>query len=69
MECDCMDIPEGMIRVTISLGVATYGRGGGHDVNALVKSADTALYGAKAKGRNCVEIASDLLINEQTGGS
>jgi two-component system cell cycle response regulator len=57
MECDCMDIPEGMIRITISLGVATYGKGGGHDVNALVKSADTALYGAKEKGRNRVEIA------------
>jgi diguanylate cyclase (GGDEF)-like protein len=59
MECDCMDIPEGMIRVTISLGVATYGKGQKYDVNTLVKSADIALYCAKEKGRNRVEIACD----------
>jgi len=59
MERDCMDIPEGMIHVTISLGVATYGKGKRYDVNELVKTADIALYSAKEKGRNRVEIASD----------
>jgi two-component system cell cycle response regulator len=59
MERDCMDIPEGMIRVTVSLGVATYTGGGRYELNALVKSADIALYHAKEKGRNRVEIASD----------
>lgn len=54
-----MDTPEGMIHVTSSLGVATYEKGGKHDVNALVKSADRALYAAKEKGRNRVEIALD----------
>ncbi len=55
-----MDTPEGIIRVTLSLGVATYGGKGRHyDVSALVKSADNALYAAKEKGRNSVEIALD----------
>jgi diguanylate cyclase (GGDEF)-like protein len=60
IEGEIMDTPEGMIRVTFSLGVATYGgRGRHHDVNALVRRADTALYAAKENGRNRVEIALD----------
>jgi diguanylate cyclase (GGDEF)-like protein len=38
-------------RVTASFGVAT---GAGVDVDALYREADTALYRAKASGRNCV---------------
>ena len=43
--------------VSISLGVASVipGENGGH--NALVSSADKALYRAKADGRNCVRIS------------
>lgn len=52
-----IDTPEGLIPVTISLGVATWNKNGtlaGHD---LVKAADTALYRAKENGRNRVETA------------
>lgn len=59
MACDCIDIPEGMIPITISLGVATYHTGNQCDVNSLVRRADIALYGAKEKGRNRVEITPD----------
>jgi two-component system cell cycle response regulator len=52
---DSMDTPEGMIPVTISLGAAVSNRGGS-DAGALVRSADLALYRAKDKGRNRVEI-------------
>ncbi|MGI9644257.1 MAG: GGDEF domain-containing protein [Ilumatobacteraceae bacterium] len=37
--------------LTISIGVATFD---GSDVDALIASADDALYRAKAAGRNCV---------------
>ena len=52
---DPMDTPEGMIPVTISLGAAVSG-GEGSDAGALVRTADLALYRAKDKGRNCVEV-------------
>jgi two-component system, cell cycle response regulator len=62
--CNCMNIPEGMIPITISLGVMTYDKGRPCDVNILVKSADIALYSAKEKGRNRVEFAIDNSINK-----
>ena len=40
-------------RLTLSIGVATYRTT--DDSAALLLRADTALYGAKSKGRNCVE--------------
>lgn len=58
IECDAIDVPEGMIRVTSSLGVVTFSKGQERDMTALVKSADSALYRAKGKGRNRVEFAS-----------
>jgi len=60
IEKNTMDTAEGMIRVTLSLGVAAYGaRGMHHDMNDLVKRADGALYAAKKNGLNRVEIALD----------
>ncbi|HEX7547124.1 MAG TPA: sensor domain-containing diguanylate cyclase [Gemmatimonadaceae bacterium] len=46
------------IKVTVSLGVATYRAGGGALKRAqLFESADRALYQAKGEGRNCVRTA------------
>ncbi len=57
---DGIDTPDGMIRVTISLGVATAtGRNNRQGEHALVRAADSALYKAKENGRNRVEKASD----------
>jgi len=53
-----MDTPEGMIPVTISIGVAASGGENGWAADSLVKAADVALYRAKENGRNRVEVAS-----------
>jgi diguanylate cyclase (GGDEF)-like protein len=56
--CICrapMDTPEGQIPVTISLGVAV-SCAEESDAGLLVRAADRALYRAKEKGRNCVEV-------------
>jgi len=44
------------VRVTISIGVAAF-RDSGHSINELLDAADSALYAAKAAGRNCVRVA------------
>ncbi|HUL78932.1 MAG TPA: diguanylate cyclase [Vicinamibacteria bacterium] len=44
----------GDIRVTVSIGIATYPAEGVHTVSDLVLAADKALYRAKEAGRNCV---------------
>lgn len=54
---ESIDTSEGIIPVTISLGVAT-SKDGVRDVHTLVKAADDALYKAKENGRNRVELAS-----------
>jgi diguanylate cyclase (GGDEF)-like protein len=56
---DRMDISEGMLPITISLGVATTCKGRKNDVNSLLQAADMALYRAKENGRNRVEVAPD----------
>jgi diguanylate cyclase (GGDEF)-like protein len=56
---DRMDISEGMLPITISLGVATTCKGRKSDVNSLLQAADMALYRAKENGRNRVEVAPD----------
>jgi two-component system cell cycle response regulator len=52
-----IDIPEGIIPVTVSSGVATRGKESGWDAISLIKAADKALYRAKADGRNRVNVA------------
>jgi diguanylate cyclase (GGDEF)-like protein len=46
------------IRMTVSSGVATFPRHG-RTAAELIKAADTALYGAKAAGRNRVGVPRD----------
>jgi diguanylate cyclase (GGDEF)-like protein len=58
---DSMDTSEGLIPVTISLGVAASGKEGLQDGYSLVKAADAALYKAKENGRNRVEAAAQMI--------
>ena len=46
-------------RVTVSVGVAAFDPSTGQSVEDVLKSADEALYRAKAAGRNQVKLASD----------
>jgi two-component system cell cycle response regulator len=55
---DSIDTSEGMIPVTISLGVAANSTKRKRDADSFIKAADKALYRAKENGRNRVEVAS-----------
>jgi diguanylate cyclase (GGDEF)-like protein len=48
---------EGVFRITMSLGVTPVEGGKARNVNSVIRSADEALYRAKNRGRNCVELA------------
>jgi len=54
-----MNISEGVIPVTISIGAATNIGGKTCNAESLIRAADAALYRAKEKGRNRVEVAFD----------
>jgi diguanylate cyclase (GGDEF)-like protein len=49
--------PEGIVSVTVSLGVTVADLAAQLDMESLIQVADTALYKAKANGRNRVEFA------------
>ena len=51
-------VPEGLIHITCSVGVTATSGPGGFDSSALLHEADEALYTAKNKGRNRVEVFS-----------
>jgi diguanylate cyclase (GGDEF)-like protein len=54
-----IELPDGgSLRVTVSLGVATFSDGGGQSAESLVSAADLALYQAKRSGRNRVCVAA-----------
>lgn len=55
-----MDTPEGMIPVTASLGLVTIKGSAKLSQEDLVSMADTAMYKAKANGRNCTAVADRL---------
>ena len=59
IEDNPVDTPEGKILVTASFGVAVSCKGREKDGVALIRAADAALYRAKEKGRNRVEIAAN----------
>ena len=54
-----IDVSEGIVPVTISVGVASTGEERTADVKALITAADSALYRAKENGRNRVECSRE----------
>jgi diguanylate cyclase (GGDEF)-like protein len=56
---DCVITPEACLDVTCSLGAAVARAGPRETADELIARADQALYRAKAKGRNCTELAVD----------
>lgn len=57
-------LAEGIVNVTISLGVTGYTRGDSNHLETLMRAADGALYRAKAAGRNCVVVADTASFGE-----
>ncbi len=55
---EAVDTPEGLIAVTLSLGVAGAEEARELTPEAFLRAADAALYRAKARGRNQVEMAT-----------
>jgi len=56
------------VRATVSIGIAST-EAVGHDLDALIRRADSAVYAAKRSGRNRVEVASvDETVVRAAGG-
>lgn len=56
-----VDAPEGMIPVTLSLGVTVGGGANPAELEGLLRAADAALYAAKNRGRNQVAVSTQNL--------
>lgn len=50
------------IGTTVSVGIATHHAGKKEHLNELFERADTALYQAKANGRNCVAVCDGVIL-------
>lgn len=59
-----IDTPEGLIPITISMGVASTSDLNVLNSSALIKAADIALYKAKKSGRNRVEVVKTADLTE-----
>jgi len=53
-----VETPDGLLSVTVSIGVATTAHAGAVGQEALIRAVDAALYRAKRSGRNRVELAA-----------
>jgi diguanylate cyclase (GGDEF)-like protein/PAS domain S-box-containing protein len=59
---ESVEVPGRSIRMHASVGVALF-PGDGHDFDALMVSADAAMYAAKAAGKNRYQFAGELAVN------
>ncbi len=60
-----MDTPEGIVPVTLSLGLVALDNLHGVKADTLVRIADTALYRAKIAGRNRVALATTQDVEKE----
>jgi len=57
-----IDLSEGMLPLTCSLGVAVGGLASKDNSDSMLRAADAALYRAKANGRNRIELAASGIV-------
>ncbi|HWP83633.1 MAG TPA: GGDEF domain-containing protein, partial [Terriglobia bacterium] len=63
-----LELPEGPIALSMSLGAGSFAGGSRREVSAAVRAVDEALYRAKRGGRNRTELAAESLA-EYAGNS